>query len=244
LGGFFILTINTKNAILGKEMATNPFINNFYAENEQKIFDDLAIEFVQFYGIDCLYLPRTVTNADEILHEDDRALFAEVVTIEMYVKNVEGFGGDGDFLSKFGMQIRDNMTLAVSITRCKQELGATRRPMEGDLVYFPLNRKMFEVMHVEHEATFYQRGALQFYELKVDLYEYGNETFTTGNNIIDHLFNNVQTTTPKMIDGVMTDPVEKLGKFDPIADNEIIQEFANGILDFSEMDPYSTDGKW
>lgn len=225
-------------------MATNPYVNNFFAANEQKLFDDLAIEFVQFYGIDCLYLPRTVTNADEILHEDDRAVFTEVKTIEMYVKNVEGFGGDGDFLSKFGLQIRDSMTLACSITRCKEELGATRRPMEGDLVYFPLNRKMFEVMHVEHEATFYQRGALQFYELKVELYEYANETFNTGNDTIDHLFDGVQTHAPKMIDGEMVDPIKELGKFDPIADNELIQDFANGILDFSEMDPYSKDGSW
>lgn len=225
-------------------MAVNPFMNNYLATNEQALIDGLAIEFVKFYGIDCIYLPRTVETADALMHEDSRAVFAEVKTIEMYIKNVEGFQGDGDFMSKFGLQIRDSMTLSVSITRCKQELGATRRPMEGDLVYFPLNKKMFEVMFVEHEAVFYQNGALQFYDLKVELFEYSNETFSTGNVTIDNLFAGVQTTTPALKDGVMTDPVVKLGKFDPIADNEIIQDFAVGILDFSETDPYSAEGNW
>jgi len=225
-------------------MAVNPYINNFYAANEQKLIDDLSIEFVKFYGIDCLYLPRTVINEDKMLHEDSRPVFSEVVTIEMYVKNVEGFQGDGDFLSKFGLQIRDSMTLSVSITRCKEELGETRRPMEGDLIYFPLNRKMFELSFVEHESTFYQNGALQFYDLKVELFEYSNETFATGEPIIDNLFDGLQTTTPALKDGVMTSPIDELGKFDPIADNEIIQDFANGILDFSEIDPYSKDGSW
>ncbi|AKF13364.1 neck protein [Sinorhizobium phage phiN3] len=217
-------------------MATNPYINNFFATNEQKLVDDLAIEFIKFYGIDCLYLPRTVTTADEILHEDSRAVFDQVKIIEMYVKNVEGFGGDGDFMSKFGLQIRDSMTLSVSITRCKEELGANRRPMEGDLVYFPLNKKMFEISHVEHEAVFYQNGSLQFYDLKADLYEYSNETFATGNATIDTLFSGLDTSTPEAI--------ADLGSVDPIADNEIIQEFAEGILDFSDMDPYSSDGRW
>ncbi|AGR47750.1 neck protein [Sinorhizobium phage phiM7] len=217
-------------------MATNPYINNFFATNEQKLVDDLAIEFIKFYGIDCLYLPRTVTTADEILHEDSRAVFDQVKIIEMYVKNVEGFGGDGDFMSKFGLQIRDSMTLSVSITRCKEELGANRRPMEGDLIYFPLNKKMFEISHVEHEAVFYQNGSLQFYDLKADLYEYSNETFATGNATIDTLFSGLDTSTPEA--------VIDLGSVDPIADNEIIQEFAEGILDFSDMDPYSSDGRW
>lgn len=225
-------------------MVTNPYINNFYATNEQKLFDDLAVEFVKFYGIDCLYLPRTVTREDKIMHEDSLAVFNNVVTLEMYVKNVEGFQGDGDFLSKFGLQIRDNMTLAVAITRCKEELGENRRPMEGDLIYFPLNKKIFEVSFVEHEAAFYQRGANYYYELKVELYEYANETFNTGNSTIDNLFNGLQTTTPKVISGTLTSPIDELGKFDPIADNEIIQEFTDGILDFSEIDPYSADGKF
>lgn len=215
-------------------MATNPYVNNFFAVNEQKLVDDLAIEAVKFFGIDCLYLPRTVTTADELMHEDSRAVFNQVKTIEMYVKNVDGFQGDGDFLSKFGLQIRDSMTLSVSITRCKQELGANRRPMEGDLIYFPLNKKMFEVMHVEHEAVFYQNGTLQFYDLKTELYEYSNETFATGNATIDNLFADLNTSTQAAIDN--------LGSVDPIADNEIIQEFTNGILDFSDMDPYSSDG--
>jgi len=217
-------------------VATNPWLNNYTPANEQKLFDDLAIEFIKFYGIDCIYLPRTVTTADPLMHEDSRAVFTEVRNLEMYVKNVDGFQGDGDFLSKFGLQIRDSMTLSVAITRCKEELGEGRRPMEGDLVYFPLNKKMFEVMHVEHEAVFYQRGGLQSYDLKVELFEYSNETFATDNPTIDNLYAEFNSSTPEAI--------LNLRPVDAIADNEIIQEFTDGILDFSEIDPYSADGKW
>ncbi len=130
-------------------MVTNPYLNNFFASNEQQLFDKLAVEFVQFYGIDCIYLPRTVTREDKMMHEDSLATFTEAKTLEMYIKETEGFQGDGDFLSKFGLQIRDSMTLSVAITRCKEELGPNRRPMEGDLIYLPLNKKMFEVVFVE-----------------------------------------------------------------------------------------------
>lgn len=225
-------------------MAVNPYINNFYATNEQKLFDDLSIEYIKFYGLDFLYLPRTVINEDEIFHEDRLADFQQVVEIEMYIKDVEQFQGDGDFLSKFGLQIRDSLTVAASITRCKEILGETRRPMEGDLVYFPLNKKMFEVTFVEHEAGFYQRGALYYYELKLELFEYANEKFSTGNTTIDRLFDGVQTTEPKIVDHIEYDPIEDLEEFDPIADNKVLQDFADGIIDFSEGDPYSAGGKW
>jgi hypothetical protein len=217
-------------------MPVNPYLNNFYAANEQKLIDNLSVEFIQFHGIDCLYLKRNVTREEKILHEDRLATFNEAVNLEFYVKNVEGFGGDGDMLSKFGLNISDNMTLTVSITRCKEVLGINRRPMEGDLIYFPLNKKMFEVMHNEHESVFYQNGALQFYDLRVELFEFSNETFATGNAIIDELYSGMNSSTPEAIDD--------LRSVDPIADNEIIQDFTDGILDFSEMDPYSNEGKW
>lgn len=217
-------------------MATNPYLNNFFAANEQTLIDNLAVEFIQFHGVDCIYLPRTVTREDKILHEDDLAVFDRAVELEFYIKNVEGFGGDGDMMSKFGFQIRDSMTLTVSITRCKEVIGSTRRPMEGDLVYFPLNKKMFEVMHNEHESVFYQNGALQFYDLRVELFEYSNETFNTGNTLIDQLYSGLNSSTSQAIANLR--PVDK------IADNEIIQEFTDGILDFSEIDPYSSEGNW
>lgn len=217
-------------------MVTNPYLNNFFATNEQELFHKLAVEFVQFYGIDCIYLPRNVTREDKMMHEDSLATFTTAVTLEMYIKETEGFQGDGDFLSKFGLQIRDSMTLSVAVVRCKEELGENRRPMEGDLIYLPLNKKMFEVTFVEHEASFYQRGGLYYYDLKTELYEFANETFNTGNATVDTLYDAFDTSTSEAIDD--------LGSIDPIADNEIIQDFANGILDFTEMDPYSKDGEW
>jgi len=111
----------------------------------------------------------------------------------MYVKSVDGFEGDGDFLSKFGLEIRDQMVLTVSRRRFTEEVyldgsdtvGTTDRPNEGDLIYFPLNNKLFEIKFVEHEAVFYQMGSLQTYDLTCELFEYSHERLDTGVAAID-----------------------------------------------------------
>jgi hypothetical protein len=117
--------------------------------------------------------------------------------VEMYVKNVDGFEGEGDFLSKFGLQIRDQMTLTIAIRSFNQEVAAHSqqiRPFEGDIIYMPLNRKFFKVMHVEHEAIFYQMGQLQTYDLRCELLEYSGEVFSTGQEFIDTYFEEYQLT--------------------------------------------------
>lgn len=200
---------------------------------EQNLIEDLIIESIRIYGFDVWYIPRTLGAKDELLNEDDLSTFNSAYMMEMYIKNVEGFGGDGDFLSKFGLRINDTMTLSVAIRRFNEDVGQYTeevRPNEGDLIYFPLNRKMFEVKFVEHEAIFYQMGALQMYDLRCELFEYSQERFNTGVYDIDTLFNKYVITSNAAIANVES--------VDTVADNFTIEVAADTILDFTEQNPF------
>ena len=160
---------------------------------EQHLIEDLVVESIKIYGVDTWYLPRTLNAKDDILNEDDLSSFDDAYQVEMYVKNVDSFEGEGDFLSKFGLQIRDSITLTIAQRTYDQEVGlnsAINRPREGDLIYLPLNKKYFVVQHVEHEAIFYQMGSLQTYDLRCDLFEYSGERFKTGQSELDNHFDN------------------------------------------------------
>lgn len=215
-------------------MATNPWFSSYNYFNEQQLIDDLVIESIKIYGVDTWYLSRDLQHVDEILNETTTSIFNRVHEMEMYIKSVDGFQGEGDFLSKFGLQIRDQIVFTVAIRTFEQH--ATRnqpeliRPLEGDLVYMPMNRKFFKVMHVEHESVFYQTGALQVYDLKCELFEYSNERFQTGNPIIDEQFANYETASITALDDLFD--------VDPLAQNLSFEEKGNEIVDFTEVNPF------
>lgn len=212
---------------------TSLYFNNFEASSEQNLIEDLIIESIKIYGVDVWYLPRTVNSKDEMLNEDDLSTFDAAHQIEMYIRDVDGFGGEGDFLSKFGVQIRDSMTLTVAMRTFDAEVNnyeGDSRPQEGDLIHFPLNNKMFKVMHVEHEAIFYQLGSLQVYDLRLELFEYSGERFNTGINSIDTLFDSYDLTSNTAYANVES--------VDLFGDNQTIQTEATEILDFSETNPF------
>lgn len=176
--------------------ATNLYFNNFANVQEQTLLEDLIIESIKIYGIECYYMPRTLVAEDSLFGEDPLSKFEQAYNVEMYIKSVDGFEGEGDFLSKFNIEIRDEITFVVSRRRWSEEIGVEQstpvnedegvaRPAEGDLIYFPLNGKIFEVKFVEHEAVFYQLGELQTYELRCELYEYSYEEIDTGIASID-----------------------------------------------------------
>lgn len=217
-------------------MATNFYFNNFTNSMEQDLIEDLIIESIRIYGNDIWYIPRTLVAKDDLLNEDDLSTFDRAYMLEMYIKNVDGFEGEGDFLSKFGLQIRDSITFTVSMRKFTEEIGAydeTIRPEEGDLIYFPLNRKIFEVMHVEHESIFYQMGSLQTYDLRCELFEFSQERFNTGVVEIDTLFDRRYLTTNTAIANVES--------VDTLSDNFTIETVADGVLDFSESNPFGED---
>lgn len=216
-------------------MATNVFFQNYNYFNEQQLIDDLVIESIQIFGLDMLYIARSLQSVDNILNEDDLSIFDDAYELELYVKSVDGFEGEGDFLSRFGLQIRDTATFSVAIRTFERYVTrkdtARTRPYEGDLIYLPLNGKFFKITHVEHESVFYQSGTLQVYDLKCELFEYSNERFITGREDIDTYFDDINT------DAV--DNLQDLSLQDPIAKNEFFEDEGNDIIDFSEIDPFS-----
>ena len=171
-------------------MAKNPYFK-FGTNSEQNVVEDLIIECLQIYGQEMFYVPRTLVSKDEILGEDRLSEFKNAYPIEMYFENVDGFGGNGAFMSKFGLMIEQSATLVVARKRWQQavaQYGQTilpNRPAEGDLLYFPLTGGLFEIKFVQHQNPFYQIGKLYTYKLDIELFQYASERIDTGYNVID-----------------------------------------------------------
>lgn len=238
-------------------MPTNPYFNNFNASNEQTLLEDLVIESIKMYGYDCFYLPRTLLEVDPIYGEEEVAEFNSAIETEMYIMNVEGFGGEGEFLSRFNIEIRDRLTFAIARRRFTEDIAGeinNPRPREGDIVYFPMTGGYYEIKFVEQEKAFYQLGKLNMYQLVCELFEYSNERFNTGNETIDRIESDYSTIAE------IDDLVDNNGDFlltsngdrikvtdteiviqDPNADNDEIEEEVDGLIDFSITNPFSED---
>lgn len=183
-------------------MTTNFYFNNFPSRlgdvsaitPEQLLVENLVIEALQIYGMDAYYLPRTSRDeVDYLFGEDTLKEYRNAYPVEMYLENVTGMDGDGAFMSKFGLEIRDEITLLVSRLRFRYNVPGYTRPREGDLVYIPMVTGLFEVTHVEHEkdqAMFYtlgrgRGGNVYVYALKLKQYVFSSEIVQTGIAEID-----------------------------------------------------------
>lgn len=171
-------------------MATNHYFSQ-KVKSEQNLYEDIIIESLKIYGQDVYYLPRDLVNEDKILGEDVPSRFNSAYKVEMYIENTEGFDGEGDLFTKFGVEIRDQATFVVSkrrwnqtVSRYDNEITSTR-PAEGDVIYLPLSGSMFQIMSVEHEQPFYQLSNLPTYKLRCELFEYSDENLDTGIDAID-----------------------------------------------------------
>jgi Virus neck protein len=175
-------------------MATSVYFNNYSVGviNEQRLLEDLIVESIQIMGHDCFYIPRDSYNGDdEIYGETINARFTRAYSMEVYLANVEGYEGDGDFFSKFGLEIRDTSNFVVS-TRTFEKYVPTNiatRPREGDLLYVPVMRKIFEIKFVEEELNFFSIGKRNpyMYELRCELFRFSDENFSTGVEEIDEV---------------------------------------------------------
>jgi hypothetical protein len=157
---------------------------------EQNLYADLISESIQQYGINTYFLPRTLVARDAVLNSDAESQFNSAHVVEMYIENVDGFGGTGDLMQKFGFEIRDEVTLIVAKRSWNRWVGQSaknNRPMEGDIVYIPYSKSYFEITHVEHEQPFYQLANLPVYKLKCSMFEYNGEVFNTGLKQIDEI---------------------------------------------------------
>ena len=171
-------------------MATNQYFNHHGTNTpENRLIENLMIESIQTYGIDVYYLPRTLNNEDTLLGEDASSSYDSAHTIEMYIKTVDGFEGSGDFIAKWGLQIKDQITFTVAKRRW-QELGLStdgraKIPHEGDLIYFPITKALFQILFIEDESIFYQTGQLQSYDMLCEMFTYSDQKFDTGIDELD-----------------------------------------------------------
>lgn len=177
-------------------MATSVYFSQ-KVRSEQHLYEDIVIESLKMYGQDVYYLPRKVVSEDSILNEDIESVFEDAYIIEMYIANVDGFEGDGNLLSKFGVEIRDQANFIVAKKRWNQYIGldnnsvSSVRPNEGDLIYLPLSKSLFEIRFVEHESPFYQLSNLPTYTLQCELFEYSGESINTGIDDVDNINQNI-----------------------------------------------------
>jgi hypothetical protein len=177
-------------------MALNPFFLQG-SPNEQRLIQELINEQLKIYGVEVIYIPRKFVRKESVLKEISSSKFDDNYAIEAYVNNYDGYTGQGDILSKFGVSLKDEVSLLISRERFEDfispfletddddEIELSTRPREGDLVYFPLGQRLFEVKFVEHEQPFYQLGKLYVYELKCELFEYEDEVIDTSIEEID-----------------------------------------------------------
>ena len=158
---------------------------------EQNLYEDLMIEQLKIYGQDVFYIPRTLVKEDELFGEDTLSKFGDAYLIEMYFENVEGYEGEKEIMSKFGLQMNEDVTFVVARRRFEQlvshdsNLIVKTRPNEGDLVYFPKVKKIFEITFVDHDDPFYQVHNVPAFKLKCKTFEYSSEDLNTGITEID-----------------------------------------------------------
>tara|TARA_Y100001970_G_scaffold99692_2_gene125353 strand:- start:7860 stop:8726 length:867 start_codon:yes stop_codon:yes gene_type:complete len=177
--------------------------NSYFTQGttgEQNLVGDLVKEQIKMFGTDVYYIPRVIVDEDPAFGEDSLSKFDDAYLIEAYLENVQGFGGDGDLYSKFGVRISDQVNFIISRDRFTElvddntTLIVEGRPNEGDLVYFPLAQKLFQIQYVEYETPFFQLGKIHTWGLKCELYEYSDEDFDTGVDAIDKVERNFATT--------------------------------------------------
>ena len=275
----------------------NAYFNNYGFAREQDLIEDLVLESIKIYGHNVKYLPRTIVKNDALFGEDILSSFNEAIDIEMYLKSMEGFEGDGQFLSKFGLEIRDQIVLTVARKRFDQVLTSPKlmtevgynlifedgnnnepsrqfltgdkateawvqegddylntlnRPREGDLIFFPMIGKIFEVMYVDDRPVHFQMGRMQSYDLRCELFEYSSERIDTANNEINAIEDNFSLNTLvyqftledgsgiiKSEDGYSITQEFTVETTDSGANNSFYQTQGIDILDFSEINPFS-----
>jgi hypothetical protein len=161
--------------------------------SEQRLYEDLIIESLKIYGHDVYYLPREIVDRDTLYTEDVLSKFDENYLIEMYLADVQGFGGDGTLLTKFGVRIADEATFIISKRRWEDLVSSSNnlvtsfRPNEGDVIYFPLTNQLFQIKFVEHNKPFRQLNQITTYQLVCEVMEYADERFETGIDAIDNV---------------------------------------------------------
>lgn len=232
----------------------NPFFNNFASFGEQNLLESLIVEAHSIGAPQMYYIPRVITNEDLMYTADDSSEYIQAFLIPMYIENFDRFNGDGTFMSKFNIEVHNQIQLSIAMRTFKEEIGSITgqiRPNEGDLIWFPMNKHCFQVRYVEKFEMFYPLGRLYVWQMTTELFEYSNETINTGIPDID-ILQLTQTTdildfSILQEDGTMlTDEadhylVNEFYNLDRIipGSNEDFQREAQPFINFDETDPFS-----
>ena len=210
-------------------MVTNAYINTTTYTQEQDLIGSLVAESIQMHGQDFTYIPRTIVKEDTIFNEDTVSSFTSTYTIEMYIESVDGFEGEGEMLTQFGLEINEQIVTTVSAARFLAETSMSE-PKVGDLIFLPLNDQVFEIMFVEDEVPFYQLGKSQVFQIRAEKFVWSHETVNTGVVEID---NNFTATT--LVDSTVDNAVADDGLV-PLSTT-----VTDGVIDFTTVNPFSED---
>jgi len=176
-------------------MSSNRYFNLYNQKQEQNLLQDLIEESIKIHAIDAVYIPRNLENFDPIYREDPLASFNDYHHIEVYIKTYDGFSGDGSILSKFGLEIKNQITFTVSRSSYSKTLGTElSRPREGDLIYLPMSTAtaLYEIKFVNEHSEFYNLGEFYTYDLQCEQYSFQDENISTG---IEDLDDNIATSS-------------------------------------------------
>lgn len=216
-------------------MAINPYITRH--KGEQDLVESVTVEVIKATGMDCLYIPRQYLSIDRLFGEDPGSSFSTSYTIEMYLANFRGFDGT-DIITQFGIEIKDKVVLILARKRFTEEVTTFDptiiRPREGDLIYFPLSKSLFEINFVEHENPMYPLGKLYSYQITAELFTYSYETIQTNNSTVNDVMN-----TTRGLSGSTIIPLNNVvGTTAGI--NDVLKQEATGFT-FDENDPFSIE---
>jgi len=229
-------------------MATNPYFKHQGYKNTQNLIEDLAEESIKLNGIDAVYIVKTTDKVDQLFGDNQHGKLKHSFLIEMYLENAKQFEGERDIVNKFGMEVKDNVTLIVSKKRFREEsfklpqlggrLYPMDRPIEGDLIYLPLaptSDNFYEIKFVENDHTMYQQGDYYTFRIDCELFKYSMENIQTGFSKIDDIRNELVKEVDVNGDGIIDYIIDNK----KINDNDVIQSEGNDIIDFTVIDPFS-----
>jgi hypothetical protein len=242
-------------------MPTNVYFNTG-TTSEQRLYENLIIEQLSVFGQDVYYLPRKLVNKDTLFGEDASSSFNDAYIIEMYLDDIEGYQGQKEMMTRFGIDMQDEATFVVSKRRFEQlismdaNLIVSTRPNEGDLIYFSAGKKLFEISFVDHDDPFYQLQNLPVYKLRCRTFEYSHEDMATGLDAIDAIETAesldaleyqiiLEAGTDSGTNYLLTEDGDwivseaySVSTIDSSSDSDYFETQGDSILDFSEMNPF------
>lgn len=220
--------------------SSNFYFSNFNNSMEQDLIESLIVESISIYGHSVFYCPRTLTARDDIYNEDTLSEYSNAYNVDMYIATYDSYEGDGTFLSKFNLEIRDQIRFVIANRTFNNEIAtqeAIIRPREGDLIYSPMMKRLFVIKYVNNKPIFYQMGSLQTFELTCEVFEYSNEKLNTGIAEIDAIEENSSFAGAGNTVVSNTAFANTLGVYET---NSEFETEGEDIIDWTHVDPFSS----